>query len=188
MVSLGSLVLPILVSAVVVFFLSWLIHMVFKYHTGDFQKLPNEDGVMDALRKFDIPPGDYMLPSCDRGKNPMKDPAFLEKFKKGPVATMTFMPAGQMAMGKSLVQWFILCFVVSVFAAYIAGHALAAGANYLQVFRFAGCTAFAGYTLAQWQNSIWYKRRWSTTLKNTFDGLLYGLFTGGVFGSMWPGA
>jgi hypothetical protein len=187
MVSLASLLLPMLVSAVVVFFLSWLIHMIFKYHKSDFGKLANEDGVMDALRKFDIPPGDYMMP-CGSGPESMKDPAYLDKFKKGPVAVMTFMPAGKMAMGKSLTQWFIFCFIVSVFAAYIAGHALPAGADYLEVFRFSGCTAFSCYALAQAQDSIWYQRKWSTTFKNMFDGLLYGLFTGGIFGSMWPSA
>ncbi|HEX6791170.1 MAG TPA: hypothetical protein VF247_07670 [Candidatus Krumholzibacteria bacterium] len=185
MVPLGSLLLPMLVSAVVVFFLSWLIHMVLKYHKSDWVKLANEDGVMEALRKFDIPPGDYMMP-CGSGPESMKDPAFLDKFKKGPVAIMTFMPPGKMAMGKSLGLWFCFCLFVSLFAAYIAGHALPAGANYLEVFRFTGATAFAAFGLAQAQDSIWYQRKWSTTFKNMFDALLYGLFTGGVFGSMWP--
>ncbi|HET6347892.1 MAG TPA: hypothetical protein VFH88_02300 [Candidatus Krumholzibacteria bacterium] len=185
MVSLVSLVLPILISAVVVFLLSWIIHMFLKYHTGDFQKLSNEDGVADALRKFEIPPGDYMTPYAGSSQT-MKDPAYLEKFKKGPVLVMTVLPAGQMAMGKSLLQWFIYCIVVSVFAGYITAHAVPAGADYLQVFRFAGCTAFAGYALGLWQDSIWYRRKWSTTVKFSVDGLIFALFTAGIFGSMWP--
>ena len=185
MVSLGSLLLPVLIASVVVFFLSWLSHMLLKYHQSDFPKLPNEDGVMDALRRFDIPPGDYMMP-CGSGPESMKDPAFLEKLKKGPVILMTVLPKSGFGMGKSLIQWFTFCVVVSVFAGYIAGQALPAGASYLEVFRFAGCTAFIGYAMAQWQDSIWYKRKWSTTLKNNIDGLVYGLFTGGVFGAMWP--
>ena len=186
MVSLGSLLLPTLVSAVVVFFLSWISHMLLKYHQSDFVKLPNEDAVMDAMGKFNIPAGDYMMP-CGSGPESMKDPAFLEKLKKGPVIVMTVLPAAGWGMGKSLIQWFVFCLVVSLFAGYIAGQALPAGAPYLQVFRFAGCTAFLGYAMAQWQDSIWYKRKWSTTLKNNLDGLVYGLFTGGVFGAMWPG-
>ncbi len=185
MVPLGSLLLPTLVSAVVVFFLSWLIHMVLKYHKNDFVKLANEDGVMDALRRFEIPAGDYMMP-CGSGPESMKDPAFLEKLKKGPVVVMTVIGGGGWGMGKSLLQWFIFCFIVSFFSAYVAGHALDPGSSYLEVYRFAGCTAFMGYGLAQAQDSIWYKRKWSTTFKNMFDALLYGLFTGGVFGSMWP--
>lgn len=76
--------------------------------------------------------------------------------------------------------------MVSIFAAYIASRAVEPGASYLEIFRFAGTTAFVGYTLALWQNSIWFKRSWSTTFKNTFDGLVYALFTAGTFGWLWP--
>ena len=85
-------------------------------------------------------------------------------------------------MGGQLLQWFVYSIVVSFFAAYIAGHALGPGADYLAVFRFTGATAFMCYTVAGWQASIWYKRAWSTTLKNTFDGLVYACLTAGAFG------
>ena len=91
-----------------------------------------------------------------------------------------------MAMGKPLTLWFVYSLVVGVFAAYIAGRALGPGADYLAVFRFAGCTAFVGYAVAGWQRSIWYSQPWSTTFKNTFDGLVYGLLTAGAFGWLWP--
>lgn len=185
MVSVPSLWLPILASAVVVFLISFVLHMVLKYHSSDCKALPNEDAVMDALRKFNIPPGDYGMPR-PANSAAMKDPAFIEKTNKGPVVLLTVMPNGPFKMGPSLVQWFVYCLVVGVFSAYIAGRALPAGSHYLSVFRFAGCTAFVGYSLALWQDSIWYKKQWSTTIKNTFDGLVYALFTGGVFGAMWP--
>ncbi len=185
MVTLTSLWLPILVSAVVVFFLSWLVHMLFKYHKDDFKKMPNEDAVMDALRKFNIAAGEYMVPRCDNMKQ-MKEPAFIDKLNKGPVFMMTVLPNGQFKMGKGLSMWFVYCVVVSVFAGYVASRALPPGTDYLQVFRFTGTVAFAGYALALWQDAIWYYRTPSTTIKQTFDGLLYALFTGGVFGSMWP--
>ena len=76
--------------------------------------------------------------------------------------------------------------VFGVFAAYIAGHALGPGAHYLAVFRFVGATAFMCHTVAGWSNSIWYKRAWSTTAKNTFDGLVYACLTAGIFGWLWP--
>jgi len=186
MVTVMSLWLPVLVSAVVVFFVSWLIHMFLKYHSNDFKKMPNEEAVMEALRKFNIPVGEYMVPRCDNMKQ-MKEPAFLDKLNKGPVFMMTVMPNGPFSMGKSLGAWFVYCAVVSVFAAYITGRAVPAGSAYLEVFRFAGCVAFVGYTLALWQDAIWYKRTSSTVVKHTIDGLIYGLVTGGVFGWMWPG-
>ena len=89
-------------------------------------------------------------------------------------------------MGKSLVQWFVFCLLVSVFAAYLTSRALGPTADYLAVFRFAGTTAFGGYALALIEDSIWYHRKWSTTWKNVFDGFIYALVTAGVFGWLWP--
>ena len=184
-VSVLSLWLPILLSAVIVFAASSVIHMVLTYHRADFGKVPSEDAVMDALRKFSIPPGDYMMPHAG-SPSAMKAPEFAEKINKGPVAVITVMPSGQMGIGTSLVQWFIYSIVVSVFAGYVAARALGPAANYLAVFRFVGTTAFVGYGLALWQNSIWYKRAWSTTIKSTIDSLVYGLLTAGTFGWLWP--
>ena len=56
---------------------------------------------------------------------------------------------------------------------------------YLEVFRVAGTTAFIAYAAGVWPQSIWYSRPWSTTLKHTLDGLIYGLLTGGTFGWLW---
>lgn len=185
MVPILSLWLPILLSAVIVFAASATIHMALGYHAGDYRKLPSEDQVMTALRGFDIPPGDYLVP-CAGSPREMNAPAFLEKMTKGPVALMTVMRSGRPAMGAQFAQWFVYCLVVGVFAAYIAGRALGPGAHYLAVFRFAGATAFVGYSLALWQDTIWFKRHWLTSAKSTVDGLIYGLLTGGVFGWLWP--
>ena len=74
----------------------------------------------------------------------------------------------------------------ALFAAYVTGRALPAGAQYMEVFRMAATTAFVAYSLGQWPESIWWSRKWSTTFKNTVDGLVYGLLTGGAFGWLWP--
>ena len=185
MVSIPSLWLPILGSAVLVFVASSIIHMMLPYHWNDFGSVPSEDDVMEALRKFSIPPGDYVIPRAATPKD-MGSPAFIEKATKGPVAFVTVVPSGPPAMGASLAQWFVYCVVVGVLAAYVSGRTLAAGASYLEVFRFAGTTAFIAYAVGLWQDSIWYKRAWSTTVKNTFDGLVYALLTAGMFGWLWP--
>jgi hypothetical protein len=184
MTGLSVLWLPILLSAVLVFVASSIIHMASPWHKSDFPKMPNEDRVMDALRPLAIPPGDYFFPR-PAGRDDMKSPAFAEKIRKGPVAMMTVMP-GAMSMGRNLVLWFLYTIVISVFAAYVAGRALPSGTVYLQVFRFAGATAFIGYSAALWQMSIWYHRAWITTIKATIDGLIYASLTAGVFGWLWP--
>jgi hypothetical protein len=185
MVPLMSLWMPILLSAVIVFVVSSVIHMVLPYHKGDLKKLPNEAETMAALRKFNIPPGDYMMPAPSSSKD-MGSPEFLEKRNAGPVALMTVLPSGPVSMGGSLAKWFVYLVVVGIFAAYVAGRALGPGADSLSVFRFAGVTAFAAYGLALWQGTIWYGRSWTTTLKSTFDALVYALFTAGTFGWLWP--
>lgn len=183
MVPVMSLWAPILASAVLVFLASAVLHMVLPYHRSDFRKVPSEEQVMDALRRFSIGPGNYMMPHAE-GPSAMKDPAFIEKKKRGPVATLTVME--DPSFGVSLAQWFVYCVVVSLFAAYVAGRAVGPGAEYLSVFRFAGTTAFVGYGLALWQQSIWYKIAWSTSIKSTIDSFIYGLLTAGVFGWLWP--
>jgi hypothetical protein len=185
MVSILALWLPILVAGVIVFVASSILHMALPYHRSDYAKLSHEDDVMEAMRKAGVQPGDYMMPHCSSHRE-LKNPAVLEKFKKGPVGAITIMPSGEPAMGGQLMQWFFYCVLVSVLAAYIAGRALQPGAHYLAVFRFAGATAFFSYAIGLWQDSIWYKKKWSTTAKNTIDGLIYGLLTGGTFGWLWP--
>jgi hypothetical protein len=185
MVPLVSLWMPIILSAVIVFVVSSIIHMVLPYHRNDLRKLPNEDAVMRALQPFDLPPGDYAMPHPGSAAG-MKQPEFIEKRNAGPVMLMTVLPKGPVTMGGQLLQWFLYAVLVSLFAGYIASRALGPGADYLSVFRFAGTTAFAGYAVALLQHSIWYKRSWRTTFLSMFDGLVYALLTAGTFGWLWP--
>ena len=185
MTALSALWLPILLSAAAVFLVSSIIHMGPFWHKTDYPKIPNEDKVMDALRPLAIPPGDYMVPRCN-SRTEMKSPEFLEKMRKGPIMIVTFLPPGEMGMGRSLVLWFLYAAVVSGFAAYITGRALPPGAEYLQVFCFAAVSAFLGYVAALWQMWIWYRRGIGMTIKASIDGAIYALLTAGFFGWLWP--
>ena len=185
MISIASLWLPILVSAVFVFFASFIVHMVLPWHRGDYRKLPSEDELREALRRFPIPPGDYMTP-YGGGPEAMKNPAFVQKLKEGPVLVITARKPGNIDMGTPLTQWFGYCLLVGLFAALVAGGAVGRGASYRTVFHFAALTSFTGYSLAQLQDSIWGGRSWGTTVRNVIDGLVYALLTGGTFGWLWP--
>ena len=187
MVPVMGLLAPILVSAVIVFIASSVIHMVLGYHKADFKKLPAEDETMAALQKFSLPPGDYMVP-FPPSMAAMKSPEFMAKREKGPVMIATVMKGGPINMGPPLLKWFIFCCVVSVFTAYVTGRTHPAGTSYLAIFRIAGCSAFMAYSLATWPEHIWYQRSMGSTLRHTFDGLVYGLLTAGVFGWLWPHA
>jgi hypothetical protein len=185
MVHFTSLWLPILLSAAAVFVASSIIHMFLPYHKSDYTKVPSEGAVMDALRRFNIPPGDYMMPRPDSTAH-MKDPAFIDSLNKGPVAMMTVMPNGPMSTGMSMGLWFVYCLVISFIAAHAAGAILPEGSEYLKVWHTVALTAFAAYGMGSWPNSIWYRRKWSTTIKSTIDGLIYAVLTAGIIASMWP--
>ena len=185
MTAITALLLPILLSAVLVFIASSIIHMLPLWHHKDYPKLPDENAFIAAVRPLAIPPGDYIVPR-EMTREAMTTPEFKEKMAKGPIVVMTVLPPGSWAMGRALSLWFLYLVIVSVFAAYIAGRALPPGANYLDVFRFAGATAFIGYAVALWQMTIWYRRAWSMSIKVTIDGLIYSLLTAGVFGWLWP--
>lgn len=185
MVPVMSLWLPIVLSAVLVFIASFLVHMVLGYHRKDFGTIASEEAVLNALRSANIAPGEYMLPKAN-GPADMKSQSFIDKMTRGPVVILTARRPGPPVMGPLLAQWFVYCLVVSLFAAYIAARALGAGAEYLQVFRFVGATAFIGYVMALWQGFIWYGKPLRTLALQTFDGLLYALLTAGMFGWLWP--
>ncbi len=140
---------------------------------------------MDALRGFNLPPGDYRFPHAQDMKQ-MGSPEFIAKCDQGPLAFMTVLPKGVPNMAPQLIQWFVYAILVSIFSAYIARITLAAGTDYQMISRVTGTVAFCGYSLALLQNSIWHRRNWLATLKSVFDGLLYGLITGGIFGWLWP--
>jgi hypothetical protein len=185
MVPVLSLLIPIVVSAVFVFIASSVIHMATPFHKADLKPLPDEEGTMNALRALKIPPGDYAMP-LPRSMKEMGTPEFAAKMKAGPVALLTVRPTSEPGMTKNLVLWFIYSLVVSLFAGYVAGVALAPGAEYLKVFQIAGCVAFTGYALSLPQHSIWWSKNWGATIRSMTDGLVYGLLTGGTFGWLWP--
>ena len=185
MVSIASLWMPIIISAVFVFIASSLVHMVLPWHKKDFANLPNEDQAMSALRALNLPAGDYMMPK-PASMADMKSPAFEAKAKQGPRVIMTVLPPWTGSMGRELGLWFVFILAVSIYSAYLAGTTLAVGTTYLRVFQVAGATAFACYGMALWPQAIWYRKSMQFTLTGTFDALVYALLTAGVFGWRWP--
>jgi hypothetical protein len=184
MVPALSLWLPILLSAVVVFILSSLVHMLLKYHCKDYGKFPSEDELMADLRKYELEPGEYYMPYIKDMKE-RETPEYKEKLANGPVGFVTI-TSSDYEMGKSLAQWFVYCLLVGLFTAYLAGLAMGPGATFMEVFRFCGAASFGLYALALVQNSIWYKRSWATTGRYLLDGFIYALGTAAVFGWLWP--
>ena len=184
MVPLTALWLPILLSGVIVFIASSIMHMLLPYHHSDYRQLPEEDKLLGALRAAGLKRGLYIFPFCTHKE--MKSPAMIEKYKQGPVGMMTVFPSGPPAMPKFLAMWFVYCLIIGFFVAYLTGRTVTPGAHYLVVFRVAGTAAFLGYGLGHLSNGIWKGQAWGMTIKEVIDGLVYGLLTAGTFGWLWP--
>jgi len=181
---LAALWLPIVLSTVIVFFASSVIHMLLPYHRGDYKQLPEEDKVVPVMRTAGLTRGLYIFPYCTHKE--MKSPAMIEKYNQGPVGMMTVFPSGQPFMPKFLGLWFGYCLIISFFVAYLAAHTIPPGLGYLAVFRVVGTAAFLAYGLGNLSNGIWRGYPWSYVIKEVIDGLIYALLTAGTFGWLWP--
>lgn len=182
---LVQLWLPIVLSAVVVFILSAISWTALPVHKKDFSALPNADAVQQTMRAQPPSPGVYALPWASNPKE-FQEPAMKERLEKGPRAYITVVPNGMPSMGPMLVQSFVFYLVVSFLVAYVAWHSLGAGAEYLSVFRLAGASAIMSYSLASVPDSIWFGRPWRNFRTQLLEAIVYGLFTAGVFGWLWP--
>jgi hypothetical protein len=184
MVALSALWLPILLSAVIVFVASSIMHMLLTYHHSDYKQLPDEDKTLAALRGSGLKPGLYIFPWGTHKE--MNTAAMQEKYKAGPVGMMSVRPSGLVKMPVFLAEWFGYCIVIGIFVAYITGRTVPAGTPYPAVFRVAGSLAFMSYGLANLANGIWKGEPWSVVVKEVIDGLVYALLTAGTFGWLWP--
>lgn len=186
MVSLSALWLPILVSAVILWFAGFLAWMVLPHHRGDWKPLPDENAQMAELRKQGVPgPGQYQFPYCKDSKA-MKDPEWQRKMKEGPAGMLVLFRPGGANMGMSMVLYFLQCLIVSLFVGYLASRTVPAGSEYLRVFQVAGTAGVLAWAGALPTAAIWFGRSWSSILKEMLDGVVYGLLMAGVFGWLWP--
>jgi hypothetical protein len=184
MVLLAALWLPILLSAIIVFIASSIMHTVLPYHRSDYRKLPDEDTVVAALRSAGVSRGLYNFPHFTHKE--MKEPAAQEKFKQGPVGFLTIFPTGAVNMSKFLIQWFVYCLLIAFFVAYLAAHTVSPAAPIRHVLRVVGTAAFLGFGLGTFSNAIWKGQTWSMTLKEVFDGFIYAVLTAATFAWLWP--
>ena len=185
MTFLIDLCIPIVLSAVLVFVASSLIHMVFKWHNPDFRKLANEDEVRAVIRAGNPAPAQYVIPHCADMKD-MKSPELVKKFEEGPVAMLTLRPSGAPKMGGALGMWFAYALVISAIAAYVASRVLSNEANFLQVCRVVGALSFLAYTGGSVQAGIWMGKPWPSVAKDVLDGAIYAVLTAVTFAWLWP--
>jgi hypothetical protein len=183
--TLLSLWLPILLSAVVVFIVSSLIHMVIKWHSPDYHGFANEDAVRAAIRAGNPAPGRYVMPACKEMKE-MGGAAMQQKYREGPVAHVTVGPNGPPVLGKFLGQWFVLSLLISAVAAYLAVRLIGTGHDHARaVAKLVGAVSFVAYGFGTLQESIWMMRPWASSAKYLLDAAIYAVSSALVFYCLW---
>ncbi len=180
-----ALGLPIILTSIFIFIASAVIHTAMPWHKDDFSSVPDEDAARAAIGGLQIPPGDYLMPKPASAAE-MQSAEYKAKRKQGPVMLFTMLPNGEIPMGPIFIRWMVYLIVVTAFVALLSGAVLAPGASSPVVWHTTGGIAFMAYGMAQPQSSIWYHRKWSTTVKGLFDAAIYGVITAVVFGWLWP--
>lgn len=177
--------LPIVVATVLCFIAGSILHMAIPLHRTDWRPLPDEDGVLGALKKAGVTPGNYMFPAmADMSK--MKDPVFLQRLRDNPGGVMIVRPPGEFEMGPYLVKQFAYHLVISVFVAYIASRTVAAGTEFLKVFQITGTVSMLAYAAAVFPEAIWYHHPRSYVFAKVVDGIVWGLLTAVAFAWLGP--
>ena len=169
----------VLLASVLVFFASAIVWMVMPWHKSDFSKVPDEDAARDALKG--IQPGHYMIPHSTDPKD-LEDETKKQKFIDGPVAYFNVQEAGIPQMGPKLLKIFLFYVFVSGLCAYVLNYFGKDDMSYLETFQLTGVVAWAAYGLGHVQDSVWFAKPWSITVKNILDAFIYALLTGGAFG------
>ncbi len=178
---LVSLLVPVALSAVALFFASFLSWMILQLHEKDWRKLAREEELMNALRPLDIPPGNYMFPRTENPKD-QQSPEFQAKWEAGPRGVVTFFD--KVSMGANLGLTFVYFLVAAFCLAYLATLALPAGAPFMQVFRFVTTAAFMTFFAAIVPHAVWFKCR---IVGHLVESIAYAALVGAIFGAMWPG-
>jgi len=186
MTELTSLWLPILLAALACHLASFVLWAATKWHKPDVNPVPDQDAADAAINGLNLKPGFYMLP-CTHDNAEWKSEAFLDRYKRGPWATLNVFPA-RPNMGKNLGLTLLMFFVVSFLIAYLGSSVMAPGTEYMKVFQVTGTAAILAYTFGGMANGIWFGKQTAWVLRDIIDALIYAGITAGMFAWLWPGA
>lgn len=177
---LTSLALPIILTAIALFFASFLSWMVLQLHKSDWKRIERQDELMAAIRPFNLPVGSYMFP-CPVDHKEMQTEAFRAKYAAGPRGIMTILAPTNMGVNLGLTMAYFL--VVSFVIAYLASMSLQKGADFLFVFRFVFVAGFLAFLSAVVQHAIWFRNR---IAGHVIESIIYAAIAGAIFAAMWP--
>jgi len=170
---------------VAVFVVSSIIHMTPLWHKTDYPRLATEDRVLDAAASDRH--SSRRLPHAAAGEPAqMRSPEFQEKMKRGPAVILTVLPPWTGSMARNLVQWFVYCLVVGVFAHSLRLRVAAGFPSVCCRLPLRGDDRVPRLHAGAVADVHLVPPSWAMTLKSTFDGVIFALVTCAVFTWMWP--
>lgn len=172
--------LPILVTAIVLFFASFVAWAILPFHFKDWKRLPNESEFMGQLRDSNIEPGNYSFPFAASPKD-QGSQEFQKTYATGPrgILNVYAMPNMGANMGKTVLYFLITAAII----AYVSWEAFEGWGDksevtFPKVFQIVGAVGALTYACGGILNSIWFKKR---QVMDVVDGIVYGVITGLIF-------
>ncbi len=178
-----SLWLPILGSAVGVFFLSFVFWAATPWHYPDVGVVPDAEAADRAVESLGLKPGFYMIPNTHDSAE-MRSQAFVDRMERGPWAGITVMRRPN--MGRNMVLSFLVALAVSVLVGYLAASVLPPGAGAPEVFQVAGTAALLAYGFGGMTTGIWFGKPAGWAVRDFIDAVAFAALTGGLFAWLWP--
>jgi len=177
--------LPIVLSAIALFFASFLAWTVLPHHKPDWKKIPDEASFMEKIKAMNIPPGMYIFPMVKAEE--MKDPEKKRLLEGGCQGTLNLWP-GPPNMGVNMALTVLYFLLVSLFVGYLAAFSVEPGEEFARVFQIVATTGVLAFCAGGVLNDIWFRKTPRAMLMNFVDGVAYAAILGVIFALLWPGA
>lgn len=186
---IAQLWLPILVSGVGMWVLSFMGWMIIGHHKKDRDGLPagTEQAFMDTITRLNIRPGNYGFPDFNQHDHlPRKER--MERLK----ALYDTHPQGLLRvwaptnMGLNMALTFAFYLLTSTVIAYLGWAALPKGAAFAKVMQVLGTAGVLAYCFASFPNDLWFQKKRRAIATEWIDGIVFGLVTGAIFAWLWP--
>lgn len=181
---LTQLWLPIVASAVAVWFISALGWMLINHHSKDMKPLSPaaEEELKGLIVRHGVAPGAYGFPDFQSFKGKSKEEqAALSKKPMGLLRVWK-----DMGMGRNMALTVVVNLVIGVLIAYLGWEAMGRGASFVKVMQVLGTAGVLAHCFGGMTQNIWYQESRRNMVMCFIDGVIYGMATGAIFAWLWP--
>lgn len=183
---LAGLWIPVVVAAFSVLGANCFVWVFIAQYVQKWRTLPEEDATVEHLQKSGTAPGFYVFPGRHSRISNASEESRLLRIESGPWGTIN-VRARQPSIGRAIVQSMTYCLTTSIFVAYLGTLALDPGDGFSNVFQVIGTAGILAYAFGGIPNAIWLGLDSRSAVMDVVGGIFYGLITGAVFATLWPG-